>query len=818
MRNAAVLFLFAALNAPAQAQVWEFRGPAPAYFGQVEGMQAQKSPVSGAVRVVRPHPVDPQVIYLGAVNGGIWVTRNALADEPEWTPLTDYHQSLSIADLEFDPSDSTFRTLVAGIGRFSALGLNGGPRTGLLVTVDGGQTWEPVGADDLLERNIYAVFKRGPLILATVNQTAAGSVGLYRSINGGINFSLVSGAFASGLPAGPAYDLIAHPTVPQRFFVGIGGSNAGVYMSNDDGATWINITRNITGISGSTNNILLSYSPQGFGALWTLFANAGVAAGVWRIQQPNSLGSLWDALDLPGTDENGTFVGINPGEQGRIHLSLLADRFNANVVYVGGDRQPTSHGDRGSFPNSIGAMKFTGRLFRGDASRPSGQQWRPTTHNGTSRNSAPHSGSRSQQWDAQGNIIQGDDGGIYKRLNPAGTSGDWISINGNLGAFEFHSIAWDRVSAIAIGASQGNATAEQIAADSTRWRVIGSGDGGRPAVDDLNPQYSERYTSNQFLQQFTRRRVNVLNEVTAVDFPELRLGPGVTIFDADDPQYYTPVYHNTQASGHLVFLMASKVFESTTRGDTVVQVTRPPVPPNPEPEPIDGTPTAAAYGGRSGGLARPEILYVGTSTGNLYLRTSAGGYLQHLDQYPGLGSGIREIILNPDEWRTAVVCSFTRVYLTRDAGASWTAITADLQDPALRAMAWIPPRTGTTETHRIVIGGLGGTWFKNPLSGTVASDPWQPFGLFLPKAPVRDLEFDAGRRLLVAALLGRGCWSVDVDACPADFNSDGVVDFNDFLIFYNLFASRDPRADLNGDGIVDFNDFLFFINLYGQPC
>ncbi|MBM4108515.1 MAG: hypothetical protein FJ255_06845 [Phycisphaerae bacterium] len=817
MRTAALLTL-AGLPALAGAQVWEFRGPAPAYFGQLEGMQPQKSPVAGAIRVVRPHPTDPQVIYLGAVNGGVWVTRDALADEPEWTPLTDYHQSLSVGDLEFDTTDPTNQTLVAGVGRFSALGLNGGPRSGLLVTENAGQTWEPAGLNDLLDRNIYAVIKRGSLLMATVNQASQGAVGLYRSTDSGIAFSVVSGAPTSGLPAGAAYDLIAHPTDPQRFYVGIGGSNAGVYASLDAGATWHNLTRNVTGFSGSTNNVLLSYSPHGFDALWVLFANASVANGVWRIQQPSSLGSLWTALDLPGTDEDGTFIGINPGRQGHIHLSLLADRANSNVVYVGGDRQPTSNGDRGGFPNSIGAMNFTGRLFRGDASRPTGQQWRPTTHNGTSRNSAPHADSRSAFFDAQGNIIQGDDGGIYKRLSPASTSGDWISINGTLGAFEFHSIAWDRLSAIALAGSQDNATAEQIETDSTLWRVIGSGDGGRPAVDDLNPQFSERYTSAQYLLSFMRRRVNALNQVTSVDFPQLRLGPGVTAYDADAAQFYTPVYHNTQQSGHLVFLFSSKVFESTTRGDTVAEVTLAPVFPNPNPEPLEGTPTAAAYGARAGSLARPEVLYVGTSAGNLYYRAAAGGFFALLPEYPGAGSGVRDIIVKPDDWRTVVVCSFTRAYITRDAGTTWFDITANLTDTALRSLAWIPPRPSSSDAHRLVIGGLGGAWAKDPTSGSVASDPWQPFGLFLPKAPVRDLEYDDTRRLLVAGLLGRGCWTVHVDACPADLNADGVVDFNDFLIYINLFTLRDPRADLNGDGVVDFNDFLFFINIFGQPC
>ncbi|MBM4108020.1 MAG: hypothetical protein FJ255_04310 [Phycisphaerae bacterium] len=54
--------------------------------------------------------------------------------------------------------------------------------------------------------------------------------------------------------------------------------------------------------------------------------------------------------------------------------------------------------------------------------------------------------------------------------------------------------------------------------------------------------------------------------------------------------------------------------------------------------------------------------------------------------------------------------------------------------------------------------------------------------------------------------------------CRADLNCDGVVDFNDLLVFLNLYNALDPRADFNGDGVVDFNDFLEYLNIYNTPC
>ncbi len=54
--------------------------------------------------------------------------------------------------------------------------------------------------------------------------------------------------------------------------------------------------------------------------------------------------------------------------------------------------------------------------------------------------------------------------------------------------------------------------------------------------------------------------------------------------------------------------------------------------------------------------------------------------------------------------------------------------------------------------------------------------------------------------------------------CPADWNGDGNVDFNDFLAFVNDYNAQNPRADLNGDGSIDFNDFLAFMNLFNAGC
>ena len=59
-------------------------------------------------------------------------------------------------------------------------------------------------------------------------------------------------------------------------------------------------------------------------------------------------------------------------------------------------------------------------------------------------------------------------------------------------------------------------------------------------------------------------------------------------------------------------------------------------------------------------------------------------------------------------------------------------------------------------------------------------------------------------------------------AADADFNGNGEVEFNDFLLFVKKFNTRqgdgeyEARYDFDGDGAVSFADFLLFVGVFGQ--
>jgi hypothetical protein len=797
-RSAAAL---TALASAAEAQTWIPLGPGPAVDGQLEGMDAQRNPTSGAVRIALPHPVDPEVLYVGTINGGVWKTENALSLSPSWTPLTDNAASLSIGALCFDALDFTHQTLIAGVGRFSSFGSTGGARTGLLRTTNGGAAWTPLGNIALADRNISAVAARDAIILVAVNTGT--SPGLYRSPDTGATFQNLSGLPGTNLPSGGVTALIGDPDAIGRFYCTVIGGNGGVFKSIDFGQTWINITAgqnsSVIGLNIAGNAKLAVHSSPGNNVLYVSVVTGGELAGVYR---STDQGRDWLPLGFPTTPEDTCEVGINPGGQGNIHQSLAADALDPNIVYVGGDRQPTTFCDGGFFPNSMGAHDYDGRLFRGNALQPEATRWQTLTHTDTGRNSAPHADSRSLAVNPLGDLIESDDGGVYKRLGPTAPGGDWVSLIGDLTVGEFHSAAWDHTSRIAFGGTQDCGTSEQEFEGSYSWRTAFGGDGGKVAVENSEPGSSIRYGSFQYLGALHRRTYSETN--TLLDFQYLDMivqgtDPPRSAFSLDQPQFYSPIVTNRVYGPGMGVL-----FVSYDRGDTCYDLGAP-----------GGTLSAIVLGGRRFGVNNAHALWVGSTNSRLLFRDTFTGALQPVSSYPGATTQtIRGIATSPEDYGTVAVADNTQVYLSRNVGVTWTNITGDLigREPAIRTVEYISdPSVG----ERIAVAGNNGVFVTNALLPGV----WTTLGEGLPTAPVREMHYDEVDRLVIVATLGRGVWTLSLRTCPADFNQDGGVDGADVEAFFLAWEAAEPEADVNQDGGVDGADAeAFFMAWEAGGC
>ncbi|HVF61638.1 MAG TPA: RTX toxin [Thermoanaerobaculia bacterium] len=737
---------------------WKAQGPGPAVDGQIENVPPN-NPITGAIHTVLAHPTNANILYIGSVNGGVWKTTNAQSLTPSWTALTDTLATSAIGAMAFDTTDATSNTIWAGVGRYSSFGRLGGNRVGLYKTTNGGSSWTSVtGGGVLLGKNISGVVAQGNTIVISVNQAdvnAIPNLGIWRSTDGGATFTQISNGNGTltGLPGGVTYDLVVDSTNPARLFTSVtfatlvGGTN-GVYRSLDTGATWAKVS-NAAMDAVLTNAASNTEFAVGLNNnVYCAIVNPGRLAGLFR---SGDGGTTWTEMDRPRTGPNN--VGIHPGAQGSIHMSILADRTNHNLVYLGGDRQPFTL-EEGlpfppQFPNSIGANNFSGRLFRCDASLASGSQCTPLTHTGTASNSSPHADSREMTFDAAGHIVETDDGGVYRRTSPATNAGDWFSVIGDLQVTEVHDNSYDTLADIAFVGTQDNDDPHQDKKNKPEWFVLLSGDGGDTAVDNqtLAPGQSIRYDSAQGLQAFVRTFWNHANDLLGFVFPNLAPLDGAPRCSG---QFVTPVEINAIQPTRLIFGCANGTYETFDQGDTIRRIST---------VVINGSGVEpVSYGG----VGNPDLLVVGSGD-RVFIRTAAHpAPLTQNATYPGTGTGrtVRDTVIDPDNANAFYLTNLTQVFQTLDGGLTWTDVSGNIQSfapIALRGIAYVP----RTTNDALVVSTFNGIYVAYQSTNFTV---WAPLGTGMPNVPIFDLAYDAVHHVLVAGTLGRGAWSLNVGA------------------------------------------------------
>ena len=787
------LLMFTGLGlSAAQGQTWVEQGPGPIRYGQVEGMSAQSNPVYGAIERIAVNPSDPNIMLIGSVNGGVWRTTNATAANPTWSPVTDFLPSLSMGALTYDAANAS--TLYAGVGRFSALSRTGGARSGLYTSTDGGVNWAAVAGNTTFASqgvNISATIANGQNILVTVDNADNynwSNLGLWRSTNGGTSFTHVAGG-GTGLPDIFGAAVTADPTNSSRYYLAGYNpwttANNGVWRSDNAGATWTKINDAAIDAVANTTTVNMKVSVNKNGTLFVGIEDSGRLAGVFRsTDQGASFTSFGTPTTLDGPTGNQVTNGVNPGGQGGIHFSMAVDPTNDNVVYIGGDRQPL--GTEVNGVSAVGATNYTGRLFRSSGAGT----WTAITNNQTAGGSSPHADSRALAIDLNGNLVESDDGGLFRRTSPTTSTGNWTAIGSTgstgLRVTEIHSIAYDNHGGVLIAGAQDTGASQQSAHGSMTWNELNQGDGGVVGVYDRPGGNSYRYNSSQNLGGFSYRTYDANGvQVGGTVYPAMSVNGGggktITQFepsafpDDDDSKasaygpdalpgvpFYTKYAVNSVDAGRLVFGTKS-LYETADHGatlDVLGGIT-------------SGAPTvrfastvnALAYGGFKNGTGYADVLYSGEGT-ELRIRPAGSGFgvlpgvdAAYTTAAGGSGFSITDLVLDYTDWDHAFVAnSANRVFYSFDAGTSWTEIPglSGMIGGGLDTLEYV--ERGTWEA--IFAGGLNGV-FWSQYDGS-AFGPWAEFGAgSLPNANVLDLNYDPYADVLAVGTLGRGAWTMD---------------------------------------------------------
>ena len=192
----------------------------------------------------------PLEAYFGATGGGLWKTTDA---GMTWAPVTDGQiASSSVGAVAVAPSNPDIVYLGMGEGQLRNNIMQG---DGVYKSEDGGETWSHIGLENTKTVATIRVHPRNPDIVyaAALGDPFAPNEerGVYMSRNGGETWKKV--LYRS--PEAGAIDIAMDPNNPDRLFATIwqvyrkpwklwsGGPQSGLFLSEDGGESWTEITR-----------------------------------------------------------------------------------------------------------------------------------------------------------------------------------------------------------------------------------------------------------------------------------------------------------------------------------------------------------------------------------------------------------------------------------------------------------------------------------------------------------------------------------------------------------------------------------------------
>jgi autotransporter-associated beta strand protein len=753
---------------PAFTQTFQSEGPGPAIgpagvAGSRDFAASGQGSTSGAVQAVLTSTTDANTMFIGGVNGGIWVTHNAGVS---WTPLTDNLSSLSIASLSYNATNS--QILYAGLGITSngAVGVPGGVdsrggfRDGILVSNNGGATWSEMSTTvtgSLIGKSVISVVGNGTTVLAATaepqdaRQLGGQGYGLYRSVGGGA-FTLVS-----GLPSGAATALVGSGTAASPYYVSINtGAGGGVYRSVNNGDTWTAATTIATGQIGR-----LATAANGAVALATYNTDGSLA----RLQLSQN-GTSWTDLALPPV--------IN-GKQGATNLALAIDPTDTNVVYIAGDTRTSA--------------PYTATAYRVVLDSSTGQSsFETLTDSGTADNSSAHADSRNFAFDINGRMILVGDGGVYARTDPLSDSGTWTGLNNGLALRESYGVAFDAISKRLVVAAQDNGVAVQLAPRGQTFTPLAGGDGVNVAINDhtyASSKESIQYYSTQNLAGLTRIVVDANGTIIDTSYllgsPTsnkpgwnfVNVDPTHTDFTEDgDPDSDAGPSPGKQLPFSSRFVLNRNDPTRIAIGTNYLYVTtdalvsdannRAPLTNLGTNDPLGGV-TALAYGTNDNANAILAGVNGVAGARLFYSTTAAADSLQTLTNYAGdVPTGV---VFDARSAARFFVADYTALWGSTDSGASFTDLTSNLTTLNIARPTSLE-FISNNGVNALLVGGLpANTSALSPIAvamsdGTGNLSGWAAFGRGLPNTIVNLLAYNPTVDVLAVGLYGRGVWTL----------------------------------------------------------
>ncbi len=659
----------------------------------------EATPDSGRITGVAAHPSDPNTIYVATAGGGVWKTMDGGVN---WAPLTDNQATLAMGAIAISPTNP--QVIYAGTGEANG---NTSYGRGVLVSTDAGATWTLQTNKGAFDRSAISEIAIDPgdsnvAYVALASDEAINSAtidnGIYKTTDGGLTWTNTTVSISTEDWSSVQID----PKNPSILYAAVGNPSGrndnGVYKSVDAGSSYNLLTGLPKGLAAGRIKVALAKSDPKViyvSVVGTGKAGSARADTLYKLERSNNSGATFTDLTArtPAYLTSGSYA-----------TTLIVDPSDPAVVYAGGSSGLNS-------------------MIR---SADSGRTWTDISGSRSSLG-GPHVDHHAQAFDANGKLLDGDDGGIFRLDDP--TAVTWASLNNTLNTIQITGVGisptdLNRV----VAGTQDNGTVTFTG--NSNWAETDGGDGGPAKFSKQNSSraYHQAPIPSFGLDFFQRSDDAGLTWNAAAS--------GITDNTSALQNFYSPFVVDPN-DGNRVIYGARHAWE-TTNGGTSWTALGAAFPAN-----IDAIDLSADH---------PNTIYV-SAGGSLYVTKDKG--LNWIPRSFPVAGTIKGFAVAPADSRrgVAVVTSFTtgcNVFYTNDEGATWKNITSNLPNVPVSAVQF----HGNSIKTLYVATDIG--VYKT----TDAGGTWNRFGTGLPNVQVADIQLDVKLGILAAGTYGRGAWEI----------------------------------------------------------
>ena len=688
----------------------------------------------GRTRAAAGVPSQPNVFYIGQVNGGVWKSDDY---GRTWNPIFDHESTQSIGAIAVAPSDPNVIYVSSGEGLHRP-DLSVG--NGMYKSTDAGKTWTHLrGLADGQQIPGLAVDPRDPnrVFAAVLGHPYGPSEerGIYRSTDGGQNWQRViskdentGGSDVEIDPSNPdviyasMWEVREGPWEDGNEFNGSGG---GLFKSTDGGSTWHALTN---GLPKDLSQIYVAIAPSDSRRLYATLSTAAGKLGVYR---SDDAGDSW------------TQITTDPRPSGRIGGGDLpipkVDPKDPDLLYVVSTVTMRS---------ADGGKTWSG--FRG---APGGDDYQNLWIN-------PNNGNIILIVSDQGAIITVNAGASWSSWYNQPTAQFYHAITTN--TFPYKVCGGQQESGSACTLSRGNDGAITF----RDWHPVGVIEYGYVAPDPLDPDviYGGGRTEVSKFHVSTGQ----VQDVTPIPLrsPKYRT-------DRTEPLVFSPV------DPHVLYFASNVLFKTTDGGDNWQTISPDLTRENPGVPASVGTLVPKGADKMRGviyalapSFKTTNTLWAGTDDGQLWITHDGGkNWANITPKEVSAWSKVTQISASHFDEETAYA-SVSRfrinddhpyIYRTHDGGKSWSLITAGLPDfGPVDTVREDPVRKGL-----LFAGTENAVWVSFD-----DGDHWQSLQLNLPHTSMRDLWIHEND--LIVATHGRSFWVLD-DIAPLRETSAAIA-------------------------------------------